>query len=215
MEKKAKHLSSIAETILEQGPFQDATTVIPELPISFLSISDPEILARDIVLLIDDLNDNYLFDNIYFIGHSAGALIIIKVYLCAYGEIENNFEGRLFDYHKEADYYALKSSREWVKKVNRIILLAGINLGWSSNPALNLLLLLGTDFGIILDTLFYGLTKHLFIFKLRRNSFFLTHLRIQWMSLSKSMPIKQDRGLIVQLLGTIDIVFRPGIKFTT
>lgn len=77
---KAKNLSSLAQTILEQEQFQEATIVIPELPIGLFSISNPEIIARDIVLVIDNLTEKSLFDNIYFIGHSAGALITRKIY---------------------------------------------------------------------------------------------------------------------------------------
>lgn len=214
---KAKNLSSLAQTILEQEQFQEATIVIPELPIGLFSISNPEIIARDIVLVIDNLTEKSLFDNIYFIGHSAGALITRKIYLCAYGEIENNFEDSLFSDHNALDIYGLKKQRKWVKNVNRIILLAGMNRGWSSTPALSLLSLFGTDFVVVLDTLSYGLTKRLLIFKVRHNSPFIANLRIQWMALSNSMKINQEKVLIVQLIGTIDDVVSPqdNIDFVT
>ncbi len=55
--------------------------------------------------MLDDLTDTSLFENIYFIGHSAGALLARKVYLLAYGEIDDNFEESLFDYNKDQDSY--------------------------------------------------------------------------------------------------------------
>ena len=107
------------------------------------------------------------------------------------------------------------SKKKWFTKINRIILLAGINKGWSSTPALGFFSLFGTDFLVLLDTVLYGLTKRLFIFKIRHNSPFINNLRIQWMSLPNKIYLK--KVLIIQLLGTKDDIVSPqdNIDFVT
>jgi pimeloyl-ACP methyl ester carboxylesterase len=221
----ANSLISVAKTIVEQSDFVDSTIVIPELPMSLLSQSHPAIIARDVVLLIDYLDEKYDFENIYLVGHSCGALIARKAYLCAYGEIQNQeglikapFEDILFDKKTEQDIYSLKKSRKWVNKVNRIILLAGINRGWKSTPASSLSRLFGTDFSLAIDTFLNGLTKNFTIFRVRRGSSFITNLRIQWVVMSNSIKSEGKKEvLIIQLLGTKDDIVSPedNIDFVT
>jgi pimeloyl-ACP methyl ester carboxylesterase len=229
----AEDLIPVGRTILEDSQFQKATVVIPELRIQkFFSTSNIYTLVRDIVFLIDNLNnkDTEKFKHIYFIGHSAGALIARKVYLCAYGEIPNEkdpektpkapFENIINTgkdktiKNKQSTYVSLKlgTQKDWVKKVNRIILLAGINMGWTASPAFRWLNLFGADAGIFLDTFFNRVTQKFFIFQIRRGSSFITNLRIQWLTMSQSLEAenkKEKEVLVIQLLGNQDKIVSP------
>ena len=92
------------------------------------------------------------------------------------------------------EYKHLENSQKkpWVKKVNRLILMAGMNRGWSSTPASRLLKLF-YDLEVILDTLFAPITQNLFIFKVRRYSRFITKLRHDWMLMSNYIEYQKDK----------------------
>ena len=87
------NLYSIYETILEE--FKDSTILVPELPTGLFSIAKPEIIARDLVFIIDKFYKKYQFKDIYLIGHSLGSLIARKVYLYAYGEVKDEKNGTI------------------------------------------------------------------------------------------------------------------------
>lgn len=221
----AEDLKSVGSTILKDSQFQKATVVIPELNTQdFFSLSNIYTIVRNIVFLIDNLNKIKTFEKIYLIGHSAGSLIARKVYLCAYGEIPNEkepenpkapFESIIKTEkkkNKQSTEEALKlgTQKDWVKKVDRIILLAGINMGWTASPAFRPLALFGTDVAIVIDTLLNGLTQKLFIFQTRRDSIFITNLRFQWLIMAQEIEAKLKKEvLVIQLLGNQDNIVSP------
>ncbi len=227
--KKSEDLSSLAQTILDREEFRNASIIIPDLPFQFLSRSSPEIIARDIVWIIDDfVRDNW--DNklekkkkIYLVGHSLGALIARKAYLYAYGEVKNEngivmapFESIIVE---DTPKFDLKQRKQWVKNIDRIILLAGLNRGWSNNPASKWAIILGSDLAIFIDTFLYIITQQFLIFQMRRNTKFITNLRIQWVVLSNSLLNREEEEevLTIQLLGTEDGQVSPedNIDFIT
>ena len=228
----AEDLKSVSQAVVDE--FKQATVIIPDLGTKFFfSRSNIYIIVREIIFLIDNLYKANQFDRIYLVGHSAGALIAKKVYLCAYGEINKEkpdhkqsqapFEeiiknGERKD-RSDNDPLKLGAKKDWVTKVDRIILLAGISMGWSSSLAFRPLAVFGTDVAIVVDTLLKNLTQKLFIFQLRRGSSFVTNLRFQWLIMAQDVEDKKTKEfiedkktkevLVIQLLGCKDDLVSP------
>lgn len=182
----------------------DSTVLIPALPLNLLSTANPDEIAKSIVNLIDVTwqNGNGRYTGIVLIGHSYGALIARKAYVYACGENED----ARFDYQNQT----LTNPKSWAGEVERIILFAGTNRGWSINPDLSitadLKLRLGIAFGNLLMLFNYIPT----IFLVRKGAPFITQLRLQWLSLQQHAHEKGiGNVIIIQLLGTIDDLVSP------
>lgn len=96
-------------------------------------------------------------------------------------------------------------------KVERIILLAGVNRGWSISHHMSLtrafLYTLGTSFGCLLQ-LATGQVP--LVFHIRRGAPFLTNLRIQWLIMRQAAKTRRvGNALTIQLLGSIDDLVSP------
>ncbi|MGF1522202.1 MAG: esterase/lipase family protein [Leptolyngbyaceae cyanobacterium] len=169
--------------------------LIPEFPAGLFSTANPLVIVRDVVRLIDCLDKERMFKEIILVGHSLGALLARQVYVCACGETEKApFEKELADF---------RQAREWVEKVNRIILLAAMNRGWQISHHLSPLNVLAQSAGVILGNLMTLVGRKPLIFKIRRGAPFITQLRIQWLAMHNG------NALTVQLLGSVDDIVSP------
>jgi pimeloyl-ACP methyl ester carboxylesterase len=183
-----------------RSKYENAKILIPRLQMGVFSNKDPNDIAIQILDLIDQKMDEGEFDKIIIVGNSCGALIARKVYVCACGEnVDVPFEDE-----------RLKKKRLWSTKVERIILLAGINRGWSKNSHLSVSVVLLFNVGYFIFKLLALFKYKLFIFKVRRGSPFVTMLRLQWLSMLENIPRKSiGNALVIQLLGTIDDLVSP------
>jgi pimeloyl-ACP methyl ester carboxylesterase len=123
-------MDSIRMAVMELHP--TSHVVIPRLPLRRAARVNPLDVARSLLDLIEDQitfreeKDWPEFEEIVLIGHSMGALLARKVYLLAGPEsAEARFEGSLAG--------PLAMERPWFRKINRIILFAGMNRGWTLN----------------------------------------------------------------------------------
>ncbi|RZK02511.1 MAG: alpha/beta hydrolase, partial [Flavobacterium sp.] len=180
--------------------YSDAKVLIPKLDLGIFSNACPNEVVAKILDLIDEHWDKDKFDKVILIGNSVGALIARKVYVSACGEnCDIPFEDE-----------RLKKKREWAAKVERIILLAGLNRGWSQNSHLSLGAMLIFNVGHIIFRILSFFNYRLFIFKMRRGSPFVTFLRLQWLSMVRNISSKSiGDALVIQLLGTIDDLVSP------
>jgi pimeloyl-ACP methyl ester carboxylesterase len=180
----------------------DPYILIPEFPADLFSTANPLVIVRDVVRLIDRIDKERRFNEIILVGHSLGALLARQVYVCACGEKEKApFEKELADF---------RQAREWVEKVNRIILLAGMNRGWQISHHLSPLTALAQSAGVILGNLMTLVGRKPLIFNIRRGAPFITQLRIQWLAMRyESRNGGGGNALTVQLLGSIDDIVSP------
>ena len=88
-----KRLGAVREIVA--GEFPDADLYVPKLPASWLSMAQPTKIVKTLLHKIDELcarpeqdNVSSEYEKIIFIGHSLGALIARKLYVCACGEID-------------------------------------------------------------------------------------------------------------------------------
>jgi pimeloyl-ACP methyl ester carboxylesterase len=103
-------------------------------------------------------------------------------------------------------------SRAWAGSVKRIVLLAGMNRGWSISHHMSLLKAATWQIGIGLGHLISRFGDEPIIFSIRRGSPFVIQLRLQWISmrhLHKELKKSVGDATTVQLLGTIDDLVSP------
>jgi pimeloyl-ACP methyl ester carboxylesterase len=180
----------------------DADLLIPEFPAGIFSTTDCLIVVRDVVRLIDWLEGQKQYNHIVLVGFSMGALLARKVYVCACGDTEKvPFEKPLAEF---------KQGKAWARKVERIVLLAGLNRGWQISHHLSLPTVFIQSLGVVLGNLMTLVGRTPIIFNIRRGAPFITQLRIQWLAMLHEAP-NRDVGdaLTVQLLGSIDDVVSP------
>jgi hypothetical protein len=131
------------------------------------------------------------YAEIVLIGYSVGALIARKAYLFAMGQTQDRLRLLPGQTHK------------WASKVTRIILLAGMNRGWSIRPKprdMSLHKYFAIVFALPLSRL---LSIAGFARAVQRGAPFITNLRIQWLNL---ICTGSEPPLTVQLLGDTDDV---------
>jgi hypothetical protein len=191
----SKDLCGLRDTVKQSLP--DADLLIPDYPGGLFSKADPIDIVEDLVESIDKAisrrsreADRAEYKRIILIGHSAGALLIRKVYLFAMG-------------CNEGSYIPIPiKKRDWVERVERIILLAGMNRGFSVLPKprhMSWSTYLTIRLGKVIAAL-TGLGSS--ILSLEKGSQFVANLRIQWIRLGQNPAIKL--APTIQILGGRD-----------
>ena len=205
MSSSAK-LRSVRALIAHELP--NADLYIPDYDAGWSSNASPINITQR---LLDDIDRLWVYrkeqspeayQKIIFIGHSLGSLLVRKLYVCACGELPlAPFEQGL----------SATMPRPWASKVERIILLAGMNRGWRISHHLSLgnaiLWSIGSVVGNILPLVRKGLPL---IFSMRKGAPFIAQLRIHWIYMKYHMEEKKlGDALTVQLLGSIDDMVSP------
>jgi hypothetical protein len=119
--------------------------------------------------------------------------------------------------HQDLAEFLNKSGYPWATKVQRIILLAGMNRGWSISYHLNMWRALAWWLGgIIVRPLIWvrsvivpGAHLDPVIFTVRRGGHFITQLRIQWLRMRQAASANLGKALTIQLLGSVDDFVSP------
>ena len=194
--RRRTQLRHVIRAVRETIPDVDILT--PELPIEFWSLERPERIVADIVAVIDDawrsrqtLGGDYT--RILMVGFSFGSVFVRSVYAAAAGA------------RGDATVDAA-SVKPWAKHVSRIVLLAGLNRGWTVDSPVTRLRSLMSNLGTAIGHL---LPRKPTLFSIRRGAPFLTLTRLQWMALKRTT---EPPPLTVQLLGTQDDLVSPADK---
>jgi pimeloyl-ACP methyl ester carboxylesterase len=194
----AENMSSLVNVVKEKDK---PSILIPQYASSPLSRVDPNIIVRDILRFIDRQDAKMDFKTITLVGHSLGALLARKVYVCSQGEKEASFEQPLQEF---------RIPRKWRGKVHNIVLLAGLNRGWQISEKMslkNLFLFRPAEwlYGLLMP--FEKWIGKPLIFGIRRGAPFITQLRLQWLAMKHSEEPIEIR--VTQLLGSIDDLASP------
>lgn len=173
-----------------------ADQFIAELDSGLFSFAKPLQIARRLAVDIARLDREHGYSRIIIVGHSAGALIARAAWLRAAGARERGDVGRRL--------------YPWADKVERIVLMAAINRGWSDSVAISpgQKLLFGAL--ALWEFFTYGLLQRWvgttgYILEMRRGAPFITGLRLKWMAMAR----QRNMPLVVQVLGTIDDIVSP------
>ncbi|QOJ09411.1 alpha/beta hydrolase [Nitrosomonas sp. H1_AOB3] len=180
----------------------DADIFTPHLPASTFSLANPVAVVCDLMDKIDAYWDKQKYENIIIVGHSLGALLGRKLYIYACGETpEAPFEVGVHN----------RIKRDWAEKVDRIILLAGMNRGWSISHHMSIPKAITFTLGAALGEVITWIKKRRpLILSIRRGAPFLTNLRIQWLAMRRAtLSSRAGHAITIQLLGSIDDCVGP------
>jgi predicted esterase len=186
----------------------DAEVLRFGFPSQLFSNADLFSLADQLEKQIDELYELNQYERIVLSGHSLGALLVRKAYVYGCGRIEDGpgTDGKTLP---------KRDAKAWVSKVDRFVLMAGVNRGWSreakqesgegkeeSAPAYKRILL----------WLWYRIAKlsntGRLVLSAEKGKPFVANLRIQWLEVM-SKTDKEQRPQVIQLLGTNDDIVHP------
>ncbi|VVM84132.1 hypothetical protein PS647_02476 [Pseudomonas fluorescens] len=203
-------LRSVQSTIKSAGGFQGADFLIPNLPFDTFSMATPTSIVSEVVLAIDKAwNDRAKGGNPYsrvvLVGHSIGGLYARLIYVAASGENAG------VPFNSDLKKKLGTQERPWARQVDRIVLLAGMNRGWTISHHMSfsraVFMKLGSGIGHVAGWV-YG--RPPVIFTIRRGSSLITDLRLQWLEMRAQARVKKAGGaIVVQLLGTVDDLVSP------
>ncbi len=213
-------LHNVEKTLHQTDGFHQADILKPDMPLSTFSMATSSRITAELLAAIDKAWERRAemgspYERVVMVGHSIGGLYARKVYVAACGEnAEAPFEQPLKDELALLDAASLDKPRPWAGAVDCIVLLAGMNRGWSISHHMSIsravTMRLGVAAGYILNW-WYG--RPPVIFSIRRGSPFITQLRLQWLAMREHVGHIQDKevgaAVTVQLLGTIDDLVSP------
>ena len=185
----------------------------PELPFGLFSMARPEEVLADLLYRVDCLWQQRAatgrpYRRVLLIGHSMGALYARKLYVLASGATDRApFEPELLTRLEQLGADSPHAPRPWAHAVERIVLLAGMNRGWSISHHMSLTRAVVMSTGVAVGRLLsmvYG--REPTIFSIRRGAPFITQLRLQWLAM-RAQGV--GAALTVQLLGTVDDLVSP------
>ncbi len=199
--------------------------ICPVLPVYRFSHAKPNDMVLRLLSRISEIvgrEEDHKYAEIIFVGHSVGALVARKVYVCACSEIGvigSTFAPFEEELQEDIRRGASTNSYWWAKHVTRIILFAGMNRGWSISHHLSMKLALAFTF---MQTVGRPLNLPwwpLIIYSFRRGSPWVTNLRIQWLAMRRRAQQITQQGATtgpvagsattIQLLGSRDDYVSP------
>ncbi len=190
----ARKLASIEREI--KIKLKDADILKPRYNLDRFKNTSPFEIAGDIEELIRSADkkkadDGTPYRKIILIGYSSGALLVRKAYVWGWGSTEDR-----------PAYERKTPKHDWVRRVDRIILIAGMNRGWSLEikpKHMNWFRFLLSRLLLLLMRLF---PVEKFLKEIERGSPFVADLRIQWVNLAREYS--DQLAPVIQLLGTED-----------
>lgn len=181
----------------------NADLLLPHYREGIAHNENPFIIASQVEAAIHDTYEKSKtlgkpYARILLIGYSLGALLIRKAYVYGRGRTEDR-----------PNYPSRSHANEWTTHVERIVLLAGLNRGWSldTRPSnMNVWRYIGLRY--LLAPIARSLPILRVLENIERGTPFITNLRIQWIRLVQREG--QQIAPVVQLLGTIDSLVSAG-----
>ena len=191
----SKNLSSLTSSL--QNVRKDANLLLFDYPTHLTSNANPYQIADRINTLIEQEFKEKKYEKITMIGHSMGAVLARKAFVYGSGDVTDLY-GTLA---------LAKNKSEWVDHVDRFVLLAGTNRGWTLDPKpakmpwpKAVFFRACTSFGRWTGT--FGLIRHF-----ERGAPFVANLRVQWLRLFRNSEAKKvPFPTVIQLLGDDDDV---------
>lgn len=169
-----------------------ADVFAPLLPIEFWSLRNADRIIDALLAQVDDLwsarGERYA--RVILVGFSFGSVLVRSLYCRAAGAGDDGVVDP-------------RQCRPWAAAVERVVLLAGVNRGWTTDSPVTKFESLVNGVGTAVGHL---LPAKPTIFALRRGAPFLTTMRLQWLALSRA---GLGPAMTIQLLGTRDDIVSP------
>ncbi len=180
----------------------DARLLVPDLGISSLfCLRDPWGIVDGVFEKIEELDNLENFVEIVLVGYSCGALVAQAVFCRASGAARELSEDKAL--------CRSEHRRDWASKITRVVLIAGINRGWSITSATPWTFRLLAPLILGIASIFERFGIELLVRSVRRGAPFITTLRLQWLELTRTLGA-DSLPVTVQLLGTRDNFVAPG-----
>jgi alpha-beta hydrolase superfamily lysophospholipase len=196
---KKRMLETVPPAVAEYLP--DADILLAMYNAGYLSNLSPVTLASDISDEIQRQYDHHRkttgegYRRLILVGHSRGALLVRKAYVFARGEAQELEQGGM-----------RLTPLPWHRAVDRIVLLAGMNRGWTLWPKAPQM---GWGAWCLrrCALALARLTRQCKLMReLERGAPFVANLRIQWIRASRgSLPMPRT----IQILGDMDDLVSP------
>ena len=161
----------------------------------FIANADAFDIANLLEQAIHEAVGSHGYRHIVLLGHSAGGALVRKAFVWGHG-LEDD-RTRL----------GARGKRPWVDRVERIVLLAGINRGWTISPPpakMHWAVIAGLWLSVALSR---ALNVGRFPLQMRRGEPFIADTRVQWIRLSRSEAVVsgiQPFPQLIQLIGSED-----------
>jgi pimeloyl-ACP methyl ester carboxylesterase len=174
----------------------DADVMLVDFPSHTFSNVDPLEIAAELNDAIDNQMASSPYASITLVGYSMGALLVRKAFVYACNQADD-----------DPLWNAAAAEKDWAGRVDRVILMAGTNRGWSFTPAPKNLNRTKLVF-FKLWRLFSRLTGTARMIRAcERGEPFVANLRIQWIRTAREHSAAgRPWPTVVQLLGTVDDV---------
>jgi pimeloyl-ACP methyl ester carboxylesterase len=207
--------------------YPDADIYVPKLPFAgpwgWLCTRDATDVVADIIRHIEKIvelrsqerlgdagqDDTGEYESITLIGHSMGAVMARKIAIIAHGE-QDRSDCPTLSAPFERVLSAFEKPRFWASKIRRIVLIAGMNRGWTPSSAMDWWTTAKWNFGIWVGETLLGGSP--IIFDIRQGAVFSIQTRLQWLALMHYERELRDRRpniVVTQLLGTVDDIVSP------
>jgi predicted esterase len=187
----AIYLDSLNSILEEVRSGADVLTV--EYTSDALSNADPFLISEQICQAIQEAYENGKYDCIILVGYSKGALLVRKALVYGYGHIED------LDTAPGVSRPALS----WVSAVDRLVLLAGMNRGWTLRNRPEQMALSRFWMLKFLSRFARIIRIGKLMNRCESGEPFVANLRLQWLEVMRSLP-PEDRPTVIQLLGDKD-----------
>ncbi len=222
--KTSGSLDDLRRAVKFETVMPGADVLMCDLPFGIFSMAEPEDVVAELLGEIDRAwSAKSSYRRLRLVGHSMGALFARKAYVVASGETKGApFEVELESALAGDDWKSdsedgpdevVVGARDWAAAVDRIVLMAGMNRGWSISHHLSIKraveLYAGVAAGEVLEKRFGRLPL---IFAVRRGAPFITNLRIQWLEMRRRARCEEGTAggaTTAQLLGSIDDLVSP------
>lgn len=186
--RRASQLRHVIDAIRETLPGADV--FMPRLPIEFWSLQDPDVFLTEVLAEVDRLWERGSYKRVILVGFSFGSVLIRQLFCRAAGaRVDGTVD--------------VSAARSWTAAVARIVLLAGLNRGWTVDSPVSRIESIGNNLGTAIGHL---LPVKPTLFAIRRGAPFLTRTRLQWLALERAGLTPR---LTIQLLGTQDDIVSP------
>lgn len=135
------------------------------------------------------------YDRVILLGYSAGAALLRKALVWAYGQEEDRAA------------FGRRGKRAWVDRTERLVLLAGMNRGWTVSPKPSAMGWPTCVFIRACQALARVLGIGRLILAMHSGSPFVADTRVQWIRIARSDAVVQGRQpfpQVIQLIGNRD-----------